>query len=414
MRLPSALLFCLACATACDSSDETPAPDAGKDSDAGEHDAGPAQARKLERSRFTNVGSSGHLDYATAEHWVCRPDIDPDECMRDLDATEIKPDGTIAVHEHEPAKDPKFDCFYVYPTVWISQTAQMTDFSDNGVKVVLDPLLAQAARFTSLCRMYAPLYRQTGLAGTTLQPGADKQLALQDVRDAFAYFLEHDSKGRKFVLLGHSQGAYMLTSLIARDVDEKPEIRSRMISAVLLGAQPYTPPGKTVGGSFKNVPACTEPGQTGCVIAFNSFAAEAPPKPDALVGHVTDVFANEPVDTSGQVMCTEPAALARNAGRYTGSYFPLMLNNSTFGAPQPIEGVETPFAVWRDLFRGKCVYKDGSSYLEVSSEPAADNKLRALPEYRNPLLESVGFGTHLVDYNIAMEDLLTAVELQAM
>jgi hypothetical protein len=31
------------------------------------------------------------------------------------------------------------------------------------------------------------MYRQAGLAGVTLAEGADKQLALQDVRDAFAY-----------------------------------------------------------------------------------------------------------------------------------------------------------------------------------------------------------------------------------
>ncbi|HKU38400.1 MAG TPA: DUF3089 domain-containing protein [Polyangiales bacterium] len=418
MRLHwSALLVCSMCWTACDSSDPSPAADGGEkdagEKDAGEKDAGPAQVRKLDRSGFKSVAASGHLDYATPEHWVCRPDIDPDECAGDIDATEIKPDGTLAVHEHEPADKPEFDCFYVYPTVWIGQTAQMTDFSASGVKMVLDPLLAQAARFTSLCRMYAPMYRQAGLAGASLQPGADKQLALQDVRDAFKYYLEHDSKGRKFVLLGHSQGAYMLTSMIARDIDEKPELRARMISAVLLGAQPYAPPGKTVGGSFKNITACTEPGQTGCVIAFNSFPVEAPPKADALVGHVTDVFANEPVDTSGQVFCTEPAALAKNTGRYLGSYFPLMLNNAMFGTPKPIDGVTTPFALWRDLFRGHCVYKDGLSYLEVSSEPGTDSKLRAQPEYRSTLLESIGFGTHLVDYDLALEDLLKAVELQA-
>ena len=73
-----------------------------------------------------------------------------------------------------------------------------------------------------------------------------------------------------------------------------------------------------------------------------------------------------------------------------------------------------PFALWRDLLRGHCVYKDGLSYLEVSSEPGSDSKLRSLPEYRSSLLESIGFGMHLVDYDIALEDLLKAVELHAM
>jgi hypothetical protein len=142
-------------------------------------------------------------------------------------------------------------------------------------------------------------------------------------------------------------------------------------------------------------------------------AVEAPPNSDALVGHVTDVFANEPIDPAGQVFCTEPAALARNTGRYRGSYFPMMLSNPMFGAPKPIDGVNTPFSLYRDLLHGRCVQKDGLSYLEVSAEPAAGEQ-RALPEYRNTVLESVGFGMHLVDYNIALEDLLDAVTLQAM
>src|SRR6185312_12017914 len=120
---------------------------------------------------------------------VCRPDIDPNECERDLSATEIKPDGSFEVHEHVAARDPQFDCFYVYPTVWLNQQRpQMTDFSDEGVKLVLDPLLSQGARFNRVCRVYAPLYRQAGLSNFAIPQGATKDTALQDVRDAFAYY----------------------------------------------------------------------------------------------------------------------------------------------------------------------------------------------------------------------------------
>jgi pimeloyl-ACP methyl ester carboxylesterase len=412
MRHTLTLLVAFTCLTACDSSESPPTtmPKAGQGG-AGGH-AAPG-GRKLDRSRFTDVGTSGSLDYSTPEYWVCHPDNEPDECAVNLDATEIRPDGTLQVVKHERAVDPPFDCFYAYPTVWISRTAQMTDFSAEGVKVVLDPLLAQAARFTSLCRVFAPMYRQAGLNGTALHPGADKQIALQDVRDAFAYYLAHEGKDRKFVLIGHSQGTYMLTSMIGRDIDGDPALRARMISAVLLGGQPYAPPGMTTGGSFENITACTEPGQTGCVIAFDSFAHEAPPTPQALLGHVTEVFANEAVDLGGEVFCTEPGKLAGRSGRYQGSYFPLKITNPTFGMPKPIAGVDTPFALYRDLFRGECAKRDNLVWLEVFAEPAA-GEMRALPEFRNPLLEGVGFGMHLVDYDIALGELLEAVNMQAM
>lgn len=403
VRRISALLVSLTLLAACESSDSP-------GDDAGVPDAG-AKPRVLNRSAFADVGTSERLDYGKGEHWACRPDIEPSACDVDIDATEIKPDGSLEVHEHQPAADPAYDCFYVYPTVWLGKTPQMTDFSDDGLKVVLDPLLSQAVRFNRQCRLYAPMYRQAGLNGIVLAAGADKQLALQDVRDAFAYYLEHDNAGRNFVLIGHSQGAFMLTSMISRDIDDNPELRERMISAVLLGAQPYAPPGEKVGGSFQHVEACSEPGQTGCVIAYNSFAAEAPPGPSSVFGRVTDVFANEPIDSDGEVFCTEPAALAQNTSRYRGSYIALKLNNPSFTSPKPIEGVDTRFALYRDYFRGTCAHKDDAHYLSISAEPSEDDARK--PEYRQSALESLGFGTHMVDFSFALDDLLDAVALQA-
>ncbi len=385
--------------------DELPREDAGTD-------AGGGGPYVLERSKYANVSVTGRLDYSTPEHWICRPDIDPDECARPLDATEVKLDGSLERHDHVPAANPEFDCFYVYPTVWLNKTAQMNDFSDAGVKLVLDALLSQAARFSRVCRMYAPMYRQAGLAGTTLSEGASKDLALQDVRDAFAYYLEHLSQGRKFVILGHSQGTFMSASMIKRDIDPNEALRARLISAVLLGGQPYTPPGEQTGGTFQNIKPCSAPGEVGCVIAYDSYAAEAPPGANALLAHVTTELANEEVDLNGRVICTSPTSLLPDRTRLGGSYFALELNNPSFGAPGKIPGIETPFVMYRDYLRGACVEREGRSYLEVSLDrPAGDERM--LPSYRNPTLEAVGFGLHLVDYNIALDDLIEAVELQA-
>src|SRR4051812_48586317 len=88
----------------CGDDANTNARDAGKEHDAGS-DAG---VRILDRSNLSDIGTAGRLDYATPEYWVCRPDIEPSECARDLDATEIKPDGTLSVQKHEPAVDPEF------------------------------------------------------------------------------------------------------------------------------------------------------------------------------------------------------------------------------------------------------------------------------------------------------------------
>ena len=371
---------------------------AGSDADAGS-DAG--AVHDVDRSDLTDAGLTAALDYADPALWVCRPDNDPNECERDLDATEISSDGTQRLVPYQPAADPAFDCFYVYPTVLLDGSPQMIDFSN--VDVVLDPLLSQAARFGRVCTIYAPLYRQTGLIAG-MDAGGDMTIAIEDVRDAFEYFIDHLSGGRDFVLIGHSQGSFMLAAMMRADIDSDETLRARMISALLLGGDAHVAAGERTGGSFENIPTCADPGETGCVIAYASFDAAAPPTDTARFG-----LAPEGMEAA----CVNPGPLAGNGGRYRGSYFPTMLINPTFaeGTIAP-EGVTTPFVLYRDTFSGECVQRDGFSYLEITLDVDSDDE-RSMAPYRNTTVESLGFGLHLVDYNVALDDLIDAVEQQA-
>src|SRR6266446_5652429 len=108
------------------------------------------------------------------------------------------------------------------------------------------------------------MYRQVKLPGLCLwrapgAGGAGNALAhgiqYDDVRDAFHYYLEHDNKGRGFVLIAHSQGSFILAELIRQEIDGKP-IESKLVSAILLGTTIAVPKGKDVGGSFQHVPLC--------------------------------------------------------------------------------------------------------------------------------------------------------------
>jgi hypothetical protein len=367
-----------------------------------------AKATHIDRSALSNVGTDKPLDYSDPRLWLCRPGNDPDECDINQDATELLADGSRKLVKHQKAEDPKFDCFYVYPTVKLTSEGPMTDFSD--VSITLDPLLNQAARFNRICRVYAPLYRQNGVVpgagGAPTMGSTGFDLGLQDVRDAFKYYVEHLSQGRKFVLMGHSQGTGMLTSTIAMDVDPKPELREQMLSALLLGGGVLVPEGKAVGGTFKNIPICEQPGQTGCALTYVSYSQEVPPTSMSTFGRST---------TEGQVVaCTEPAALAGRAGaKYRGSYAARTHVNPGL-APDGIEmlptDVTTPYFVFREVLRGQCQNKNGASYLEISLDRPADDK-RPLPPYRKPAIEAA-LGLHLVDYTVELDDLIDAVELQ--
>jgi hypothetical protein len=381
----------------------------------GEDSGGPAvTTHKIDRAHLSATGTTDALDYADPALWVCLPGNDPNECLDDLDSTEFLKDGTTKIVEHTVAKNPPFDCFYVYPTVALSGNGNMTDFSD--ISSVLDPLLAQGATFTSLCTLYAPLYRQVSLSvggaapadgGSTVSRAGDGKLAYGDVEAAFAYYMAHYNKGRKFVLMGHSQGTAMLTQLMVNKFDKDDALRKQLISALLIGGSIQVPVGKDVGGTFQNIPICTKPAQTGCVIAYDSFAAEAPPPANSLFG--------KPGGPGLMNACTSPSLLAGNTGRYRGSYFPVKFVNTAFkpDAPaNPLPPVTTPFTLHRDMFSGECKNENGFSYLEVRPDPASDDK-RKVPPYRTTGAESIGFGMHIADYSLERDDLIDAVEQQS-
>lgn len=383
-------------------------------SDNGIDGSAPAQ---IDRSHLKDTGTTAPLDFSDPALWLCRPGINPDECFTNLDTTEFLKNNTTQFDKHVRAKDPEYDCFYVYPTVALGGNGNMTDFSD--ISLTLDPLLAQAARFTRLCRVYAPLYRQVSLSlgGSTpadagkLGDGGvgitgDPKLAYSDVKGAFQYYMDHFNGGRKFVLMGHSQGTAMLTQLMTEEFDTDATLRAKLISALLIGGNIAVPTGKTVGGTFKNIPLCTAPGQTGCVVAYNSFSKDAPPPANSLFGRAA---------TGMQDACTNPATLSGNTGRYLGSYTPLKFYDPIFAPDQPPAKPPlepTPFVMDRDLFRGTCVSAGGFTYLQIVVDQTADDK-RTVTGYRNTASEAIGFGMHIFDYSIELEDLISAVDLQA-
>ncbi len=393
--------------------------DAGDDTDAGEDpDAGedaepppPPPEESVDRSHLSDMGMTGSLDYEDPAMWVCRPEHEYNFCMHDMSATEMLPDGSRQVIQLERAENPEFDCFYVYPTVLLTGEPQQTDFSD--ISIVHDPVFSQAVPFTQLCEMYAPLYRQVGLGtGATPIEGSDGDLALQDVRDAFAYYLENLNQGRNFVLMGHSQGTMRLTSMMQEDVDDNPDVLSRMISAILLGGRVTVPEGGVVGGTFQNIPICSAQGETGCVVHYVTFDEEEPAVAEATPANPAARF-GVTEEEGMEIACANPALLAGNTGRLQGSYLRSSIRNPSFAPDQPIpEGITTPFLIYRDVFRAECAKGDGTSYLSISVDQDPDDQ-RGIPPYRSALLQSIGFGLHLVDYNLMLDDLVDMVGQQA-
>ena len=353
-------------------------------------------------------------DYSNPKSWLCRPGQTGSACDVDHTTTVVAANGTLKRETWTADANAPVDCFYVYPTV----STDPTPNSDmNADPAEMNVVRQQFARFGAKCRPYAPMYRQVTLAGLRrmLSPGGggvalDKGLQYDDVRDAWKYYLEHDNKGRGFVLVAHSQGSFILAELIRQEIDGKP-IQSKLVSAILLGTTIAVPKGKDVGGSFQHVPLCRSASQIGCVITFASFRSTIPPPANTLFGKVPDA--------TMVAACTNPAALGGGSGDLhaylsaTGS----TITGTTKPKPWvvPEQAIDTPWVSVPGLLTAKCSSNDNASgYLEVTvngnpADPRTDDIVGDIGAAPNVL---ANWGLHLVDVNLAMGNLLDVVGRQ--
>jgi hypothetical protein len=126
-----------------------------------------------------------------------------------------------------------------------------------------------AAPYLQACKVYAPVYRQMTVYGLSQLDGrqAVMQQAYTDIATAFQEYVATNPR-RKFMLVGHSQGAMHLSKLLKEVVEKDKKMYARFIGAHLLGGGGSTamPVGGGVGVSFEKTPMCTNASQVQCVV----------------------------------------------------------------------------------------------------------------------------------------------------
>ncbi|WP_269713776.1 DUF3089 domain-containing protein [Caulobacter sp. NIBR2454] len=360
-----------------------------------------------------SASASAPLDYRQAENWVCRPDK-PGACKDDLTALVIEADGTARREVFVPAVAPKVDCFYVYPTVsnspGVSALPAVTEEERRAVR-------QQFARLSSVCRLFAPIYRQITVtqmkaagAGKPL-PGVREAMGLAqaDVEAAWdAYLIQHNH-GRGVVLIGHSQGAAILGALMRKDIDGKP-VQAQLLSAILPGSWVMAPTGKDVGGTFKSIPACRTPSQIGCVIVFNAYRADNLIPPDKI-----------PKFSDEAPLCTNPAALPGGPGvlkPYLSTSGETIIPDLT--APQgpwtrASLSAAAPFVTLPGFYVAECENDEHGVHLSVTPTPKPDDQRTGnlTGEWIMNGKPDVTMGLHLIDLNLVMGNLIEVIAAQA-
>lgn len=401
---------------------------------------------------------AAHADPLVAPVWLCRPGMPANPCNQDaagnpvesagiarypdgslvtLDATTVAGGAPAGVERFAAQQDPPVDCFYVYPTVDlvanpVLQLGSNPPVARPGEAAVM---LAQAARFTGQCRMFAPLYRQATLPDLAVATilGSDPYVGegFADVQQAWNYYWTHDNidpatgKRRGVILIGHSQGSVAVERLIQASIDGYAEVTRQLVSAVLLGGAVKVPVGGLAGGgddpgsTFQQLPLCRRgPGATvpvGCVVAYSSYMQANGSAP----GSGTLAWSNDP---GHQIACVNPAALldrqAPGAMTMLNAYMPTrslvqgnVLNPNGHLALEllgyTLTTFSTGFAHYPAQLTGQCRYDEetggNSSWLQI------DGGTDILPASAS----SSPLGLHVVDYNLALGDLTNLLAAQS-
>jgi len=346
-------------------------------------------------------------DYSKDSSWLCLPGR-ADTCSTPLPTTDLGPQGYGASHPSTVAKDPPLDCFYVYPTVSSDRGLNSDMMPGREEKLATE---TQLARFASVCRPFAPVYRQMTLAAVAAySAGADitdaGNLAYADVLAAWRNYIRARNGGRPFVLIGHSQGSLMVQQLIRREIETNPAVAAQMKLAILPGFDVLVPQGKLVGGTFKKTALCSRPAETGCVISWTSFREKNAPPQGAMFG-----YSDQPGMTVGCVNPANPGSadwVKLDSYWFTRSTLPVPggpIQWSTEGQPS------TPYVRTEGLVSARCVSDGPRGYLSIRTNHAAGDKWTDHIGGEVAVLGMFlpGWGMHLADVAEAQGDLIRQV-----
>jgi hypothetical protein len=341
--------------------------------------------------------------------WLCRPGLAENPCAFDRTTTVVRRGAATRVEPAVPASNPAIDCFYVYPTVSGQPTLNADLTAGIRERAIA---IAQASRFSQACRVYAPVYRQVTL-GALLHPRritiANALVAYESVRSAFHDYMAHFNHSRGIVFIGHSQGAIILTRLLKQEVDGSPAVRRRLVSALLLGGNVTIPKGKRVGGDFARIPACGSSRQTGCVVAYSSFASK--PSKQSQFGRAGSdagfrLLAPHKLSPGLRIMCVNPTALAGGTGSLEPYIPSLVLALLPAGRRPPIPS--TPWISSPGEYTARCESSGGATWLQVT-RVGSTGRWPDLTRLAEPAI-----GLHILDVNLALGNLVRLVHEEAI
>jgi pimeloyl-ACP methyl ester carboxylesterase len=241
----------------------------------------------------------------------------------DPDPAFIPTDYSIPAHWLSlPATiDKEVDVFYLYPTAWSSNNPnpQVCAIDEPSMLVQAPSAFArQATVFETVGNIFAPFYRQDN--GSNIDRlNTIAGIPTIDATAAFHYFVNHYNNGRPFILLGHSQGATVLTNLLAGYMRDHPDVYRRMVAAYLIGT-PITPAYLSANPHLRFAEG---PDDTGVIISYNTEAPDVVPASNPVLYGMVGLVINPITWTRDETPATTAQGLGSLMPDHTLQFVPV-------------------------------------------------------------------------------------------
>lgn len=209
----------------------------------------------------------GGPDYRRADTWIAHP---------------VLPNNPSLWLPQDFAGQPNIraSVFFIHPTSYLAKERWNGPLDDpESAWRTRTFVMTQASAFNGVGTIWAPKYRQATVgAFLSERPDAEKaiDLAYRDVRAAFDQFLREAPADWPIILAAHSQGSLHLSRLLRERVAGTP-IARRIAAAYVIG----WPLSTTIDLPRMGLPPCRAATDSGCVLAWQSFAE--PVEPDQLM-----------------------------------------------------------------------------------------------------------------------------------
>lgn len=241
-------------------------------------------------------------DYNLLPNWMCHPMKSTDIARQQpltliVQRADLSTDSVI--YYTHPTTNTGVDIFYVYPTIDMAKkpgNAAMAGIDTTFAKAIYSEQVGLYAQFG---RVFVPYYKQATI-GVFFDPSLAEldqasymEIAYRDIEAAFDNYLKSYNNGNKIILIGHSQGAFLVRFLLRKRFDNNPVLRSKLVVAISGGEANYSAIGSRTGGSLQNIKTCPPLDsvlECGCLINWRTWkkgtVAEVLPKNSFLFNKV--------------------------------------------------------------------------------------------------------------------------------